>query len=255
LSANTYGQYFLSNFAGVELRDANYMHFAPNYAPYADLIPTTEIQPASMSIVYGIRNACNFTLDVLDRASALSAETAEASHYAPVGASAPYVASVIKHFSATNPWIALVDGWRIADLQQMNHRTLARARIPYYYNVFSHVFASLCDVQGPPFSVDIPEGSTVAADYVRLLGNPSRAEVATIAWSLSRPDRITVGVYDVAGRLVRTVADRKFPAGEHTILWDGSDASGSRAGRGMYFVRVRHGETGKEESRKLVMLR
>ena len=39
---------------------------------------------------------------------------------------------------------------------------------------------------------------------------------------------ITIRVYDVAGRLVATLADRRYDAGVHSFEWNGSDRSGRR---------------------------
>jgi len=47
-----------------------------------------------------------------------------------------------------------------------------------------------------------------------------------------------VEVFDVQGRRLATLADRGFDAGAHVLLWDGRDASGTRAARGLYFVRL-----------------
>ncbi len=48
---------------------------------------------------------------------------------------------------------------------------------------------------------------------------------------------VQVNVYDVAGRKLRTLADRLFPAGEQTLVWDGADDTGRKVSRGVYFVR------------------
>lgn len=47
----------------------------------------------------------------------------------------------------------------------------------------------------------------------------------------------TVAVYDVAGRLVRMLADRPYPAGMQRVTWDGRDARGETVSSGVYFVR------------------
>lgn len=49
---------------------------------------------------------------------------------------------------------------------------------------------------------------------------------------------VTLGVFDVAGRLVRTLYRGSAEAGLECVVWDGSDASGRRAAPGMYFVRL-----------------
>jgi flagellar hook assembly protein FlgD len=47
-----------------------------------------------------------------------------------------------------------------------------------------------------------------------------------------------VELFDVQGRRVTTLADGGFGAGAHVLAWDGRDAAGARASRGLYFVRL-----------------
>jgi len=60
-------------------------------------------------------------------------------------------------------------------------------------------------------------------------------------------------VYDVAGRLVRIVADEERPAGRTELAWDGADGNGRPVAAGVYLVRV---EAGNRTARgKAVLLR
>jgi hypothetical protein len=54
---------------------------------------------------------------------------------------------------------------------------------------------------------------------------------------------VDVGVYNVAGRLVKTLARGAQGAGVFTVTWDGSDASGVKMAPGVYFLRSRIGDT------------
>ncbi len=62
-----------------------------------------------------------------------------------------------------------------------------------------------------------------------------------------------VAVYDLCGRLVKTVAYGAYAAGEHSVTWDGRDASDRAVARGVYFLRA--GSDGKASRLKLTMLR
>ena len=59
----------------------------------------------------------------------------------------------------------------------------------------------------------------------------------------------------MSGRLVRTLADRQFTAGRHTLTWDGADAQGRQLARGVYFTQVRYVGRDITESRKLTILK
>jgi uncharacterized repeat protein (TIGR01451 family) len=52
---------------------------------------------------------------------------------------------------------------------------------------------------------------------------------------------VDIGVYNVAGRLVKSLARSSMPAGRHTVSWNGTDEAGTRVPGGVYFVRVRLG--------------
>ena len=68
--------------------------------------------------------------------------------------------------------------------------------------------------------------------------------------TLTRARMIDVGVFDVAGRRVATLTHGELEAGMHPLTWDGRDARGVPAHRGVYFVRAR-GE-GIESTREVL---
>ena len=78
---------------------------------------------------------------------------------------------------------------------------------------------------------------------------------AKMNFALSRPDRVTVRVYDVSGRLVRTLADRNFDAGPQSLTWDGSDDGGRQVQRGVYFTQVKYARTRFTDAKKLTVLK
>jgi len=61
---------------------------------------------------------------------------------------------------------------------------------------------------------------------------------AEISFRLPRPGRVRVSIYDLAGRLVTTVREGEFGAGDHSVPWDGTSRSGGRVASGVYFVSV-----------------
>ncbi len=71
--------------------------------------------------------------------------------------------------------------------------------------------------------------------------NPFRTS-ASIRYDLARSTTVRLGVYDLAGRLVRTLEDGAARgAGTHLATWDGRDAEGSRVSAGVYFARLEAG--------------
>ena len=67
--------------------------------------------------------------------------------------------------------------------------------------------------------------------------NPSRTS-ATFALSLPKAGQVSLLIYDLQGRRVRTLVDAALPAGEQRVIWDGRDAGGRDASPGVYFARL-----------------
>jgi len=67
-------------------------------------------------------------------------------------------------------------------------------------------------------------------------------------------ERVTLKVYDVAGRLVRTLVDRPaHAAGPASATWDGRNQRGERAVSGVYFYELTAGTA--RETRRMVLLK
>jgi len=75
-----------------------------------------------------------------------------------------------------------------------------------------------------------------------------------IRYTLPRSGRVHLAVYDLQGRLVRTLADEVQSAGQHSLSWSGSGADGQPLASGVYFCRM-EAEGGFSASRKMVMVR
>jgi hypothetical protein len=91
------------------------------------------------------------------------------------------------------------------------------------------------DYSQPPASVG---GSTTRREGLApARPNPAR-DGSLLDLTLARGRNVDVGVFDLAGRRVATLADGALSAGVHTLAWDGRDGSGTRVRAGVYFVRA-----------------
>ncbi len=76
----------------------------------------------------------------------------------------------------------------------------------------------------------------------------------TIRFTTPGAARTRLAIHDVAGRVVRVLADRALPAGEHALVWDGRATSGALAPRGVYFLRL-EAEGGARAAARIVLVR
>ena len=66
-----------------------------------------------------------------------------------------------------------------------------------------------------------------------------------IMLSNPRQQRLTVSIYDVAGRHVQTLLNAEAPPGRSWLSWNGLDAKGRKVGSGVYFCRLAAGNDKK----------
>jgi flagellar hook assembly protein FlgD len=64
---------------------------------------------------------------------------------------------------------------------------------------------------------------------------------------------VHLAIYNVAGRLVRTLVDGEVDPGYHSVVWDGRDNNGVEVGSGVYFCRME--AEGFDDSTKMVLLK
>ncbi len=82
-------------------------------------------------------------------------------------------------------------------------------------------------------SIEVPAGVRLSSAHP----NPFNPQTA-IKFSLDRPQHVRLSVVDLNGRVVATVADHAYAAGEYTETWTGVDASGQRVASGTYLARL-----------------
>ncbi|MEJ2721998.1 MAG: T9SS type A sorting domain-containing protein, partial [bacterium] len=79
--------------------------------------------------------------------------------------------------------------------------------------------------------------------------NPS----TTIHYEVAEAVHVRLKVYDVAGRLVRTLVDEPKKPNAYKVVWDGNDRHGRRVASGVYFSKLEAGSFVK--TKKMVMLK
>ncbi|HEY6867821.1 MAG TPA: FlgD immunoglobulin-like domain containing protein, partial [Candidatus Eisenbacteria bacterium] len=217
----------------------------------------TTVSVPSTGNVFRTGNDCLWGNDVLGVVvNPLNAQAY--SFYENVGTHAPNVSGVFTPLLTGKIYQSYVDGFDPVHLFS-NYDGSSLGRISYYFDLFQSIAAaSICQLNGVPLiALDVPgtEGMGRSIDFMAVRNNPVTSGMATVHFGLARAGRVEARVYDVTGRLVRTLADRVFPAGEHDLVWDGSDDQGRSMSRGVYFTQVQFPGSGFKTARKLTILR
>jgi hypothetical protein len=76
--------------------------------------------------------------------------------------------------------------------------------------------------------------------FSRVMPNPFRTSTS-IGFQLPADARTTLQIYDLQGRVARTLVNGVIAAGEHRVTWNGTDDQGRRVDPGVYFARLASG--------------
>ncbi len=82
--------------------------------------------------------------------------------------------------------------------------------------------------------------------------NPGK-DRSTISYQLPAKSTVSLKIYDVHGRLIKTLMEEEGEAGYHQVYWDGMDEKNNKVANGVYFCRLSAGDF--DATRKLVLLR
>jgi len=93
-------------------------------------------------------------------------------------------------------------------------------------------------IEEPPIASDSGEISGPLVYGIRCHPNPFNP-MTNIEFSLPKAGPVSLQVYDLTGRLVRTlVAEVSYDVGTHTVPWNGTDLTGRVVASGVYFYRL-----------------
>ncbi|MHB8077804.1 MAG: S8 family serine peptidase [Candidatus Krumholzibacteriia bacterium] len=125
---------------------------------------------------------------------------------------------------------ALVYGDNLADLQANTDA----AQLMYYVTPVA----------------DLPAAPALGLEQNR----PNPFNPATlISYSLEREGPVTVTVFDLGGRRLRTLEQGVLAPGRHAVAWDGTDENGARQPSGMYLYRLQ--ADGRSLTRKMMLVK
>lgn len=110
------------------------------------------------------------------------------------------------------------------------------------------------DPSGNPLS-DVPVVEAVGNSVMRLESYPNPFNPqTTIAFELRSREAVSLGVFDLSGRLVkRLVEAEEYAKGSHEVQWNGRDDNGHRVPSGAYFYRLEAGQY--SESRRMALIK
>jgi hypothetical protein len=92
----------------------------------------------------------------------------------------------------------------------------------------------------------------LATGIGRVFPNPFRGSL-NVPFALAKESRVTVTIFDLAGRIVRHLEDGVRTPGSHAVIWDGRTDRGVQAASGLYAVKFKAGDV--DQTRRVMLIR
>jgi hypothetical protein len=201
--------------------------------------------------VFGFENGCVgvFTNDrfslaggcpIIRSYDGLSATTGTVTHRYRTGTvNSPYAAIIMNRNQALN-WNTIMSSFSWFDIRDGFGDVPGRAETTLMRKILQCVLPPGC--QQSEDATDVPGGSVEAAPIKTSLhqNTPNPFNPTTsISFDLARDGRVSLRIFDVSGRLVRTLVDRSMKAGlRQSLTWNGLSDAGTRVSSGVYFYQL-----------------
>ncbi|MFC1572562.1 FlgD immunoglobulin-like domain containing protein [Candidatus Eisenbacteria bacterium] len=123
------------------------------------------------------------------------------------------------------------------------HECTAPVWMDTYGEVSHHYKVTALDFSGNESDPATAESDSDAGDlplwyaFRPSYPNPFSSQTS-LGFDLPRSGSVSLEIFDVGGRLVRTLVNGDLDAGSHAVTWAGYDHSGHRVGSGVYFARL-----------------
>lgn len=121
--------------------------------------------------------------------------------------------------------------------QQLQADLMALGPLDNYVGLtVQEAYELLGNPAGTAIEEELPETAT---GFVLEQNFPNPFVTATqIRYTLERPTAVSLAIYDIRGRRVKTLADGRSEQGVQTVTWNGMDERGIAVPSGVYFVRL-----------------
>lgn len=127
--------------------------------------------------------------------------------------------------------------WRVGDVDADGRDDVLITL--YWYTGYGNHMERAYVYSGVGMVAEVPSSAGGPAPLAWRGAWPNPLNPATaIGFSMLRGASVQVRLFDVRGRLVRTVFDGALPAGDHAVPWDGRDDQGRRLASGAYTAQV-----------------
>ena len=125
----------------------------------------------------------------------------------------------------------------------------------YIHTANSNNFYRLSEIESIEFDDELSVDDFKKLSSFSLMQNYPNPfnPITTIRFEINHSDHASVEIFDLKGRLIKTLLNKYMVAGQHTIKWDRTQKNGKNATSGIYFYRL--SVDGIFQTKKMIILK
>ena len=167
------------------------------------------------------------------------------------------------------------DGYSVYLNNETREESLTYNIIPNSNNNYSVVFRPIDDISYDSYIIITSNDENTPADSIHIIGgdftsigdveipvlstslmgnypNPFNPETE-IKFSVASEQKVEISVYNIKGQLVKTLVNKSFDKGRHSVIWTGKDQVNRNVSSGVYFYKFSTPE--KVQVRKMMLIK
>jgi hypothetical protein len=119
----------------------------------------------------------------------------------------------------------------------VNDNVIVTGVVDYTYSEYKIEPRNDADICSPG-KADVTDGKTTPQRLALMVRPNPMLNGGQVRFALPVSGNVDLKVYDVKGRLVKTLASGRRDAGDYTMEWNGTSGQGGRVTSGIYFLRL-----------------
>ena len=125
----------------------------------------------------------------------------------------------------------------------------------YIHTANADNFYRLSEIESIEFDDELSVGDFKILSSFSLMQNYPNPfnPITTIRFEINHSDHASVKIFDLRGRLIKTVLNKYMVAGKHSIKWDRTDKNGKNVTSGIYFYILRVSDA--YQTKKMILLK
>ncbi|NOX87890.1 MAG: T9SS type A sorting domain-containing protein [Calditrichaeota bacterium] len=109
-----------------------------------------------------------------------------------------------------------------------------------YANETPTVYNVIVYAENKPTASSVEQKTSIIKDYSLGANYPNPFNPSTvIPFAIPEQATVRLEIFDIMGRSVKELVNKKYAAGKYSVVWDGKDARGRPTASGLYFCRLK----------------